>query len=43
MPVHANQYGDCKYHDACLRYALDPGMMSLDYITIKKERINGNG
>lgn len=33
---HANQYGDCKYHDACLRYALDPKMMSLDYVTITK-------
>lgn len=34
---HANQYGPCKFEDACLRYALDPGMMALDYITIKKE------
>lgn len=33
---HANQYGDCKYHDACLRYALAPQMIALDYITIKK-------
>jgi hypothetical protein len=33
---HANVYGDCKYHDACLRYALDPKMMSLDYVTITK-------
>lgn len=31
---HANQYGDCKYHDACLRYGLDDGMMRLDYINI---------
>lgn len=34
---HANQYGDCKYRDACLRYQLDPKMMSLDYIKINKE------
>ncbi|MEQ1845253.1 MAG: hypothetical protein ABL983_06705 [Nitrospira sp.] len=34
---HASVFGDCKYSDACLRYALDPGMMALDYITIKKE------
>lgn len=34
---HANQYGPCKYEDACLRYALDPDMMSLDYIQINKE------
>lgn len=33
---HANQYGDCKYHDACLKYALDPRMIGLDYITITK-------
>lgn len=33
---HANQYGDCKYADACVRYALDPQMIDLDYITIKK-------
>jgi hypothetical protein len=34
---HANQYGPCKYEDACNRYALDPEKMSLDYITVKKE------
>jgi hypothetical protein len=34
---HADSFGDCKFHDACLRYALDPDMMSLDYIQIKKE------
>jgi len=34
---HANQYGPCKYEDACLRYALNPDMMSLDYIQINKE------
>lgn len=34
---HANQYGDCKFHDACIRYQLDPERMSLDYITINKE------
>lgn len=33
---HANQYGPCKFEDACLRYALNPSMMALDYITIKK-------
>lgn len=33
---HANQYGDCKYHNACIRYALDPEKMSLDYIQIIK-------
>jgi hypothetical protein len=34
---HANQYGDCKYHDACLRYALNTTMVSLDYIQLNKE------
>jgi hypothetical protein len=34
---HANQYGPCKYDDACNRYQLDPEKMSLDYITVKKE------
>jgi hypothetical protein len=33
---HANEFGDCKFHDACLRYGLDPNMMSLDYIQIQK-------
>ena len=33
---HSNQYGECKYHDACIRYGLDPTMMSLDYIQINK-------
>ncbi|MGL5720067.1 MAG: hypothetical protein ACRCYP_04675, partial [Alphaproteobacteria bacterium] len=34
---HANQYGDCRYADACLRYGLNKGMMGLDYIQIQKE------
>lgn len=34
---HANQFGDCRYADACLRYALNPDLMSLDYIHIKRE------
>jgi len=33
---HSNQYGECKYHDACIRYGLDSTMMSLDYIQINK-------
>lgn len=33
---HVTPYGDCKYHDACIRYNLDPEKMSLDYITIKE-------
>ena len=33
---HSNQYGPCKYEDACIRYALNPEKMSLDYITVKK-------
>ena len=33
---HSNQYGECKYHDACIRYGLDPTMMGLDYIQINK-------
>ena len=33
---HANQYGPCKFDDACNRYALDPERMSLDYIQITK-------
>ena len=32
---HANQFGECKYSDACLRYALDPERMALDYVYIK--------
>ena len=35
---HANQYGDCRYMDACLRYALDPEMMALDYITVERKQ-----
>lgn len=38
---HANQFGDCKYSDACLRYQLDEEKMSLDYVWIKKEGQNG--
>src|SRR6187549_3103353 len=33
---HANQYGPCKFDDACNRYALDSERMSLDYIQITK-------
>lgn len=34
---HANQYGDCRFHDACIRYALDPTMMGLDFINIGRK------
>ena len=34
---HSNQYGECRFSDACIRYGLDPEKMSLDYIQIKKE------
>lgn len=33
---HANEYGPCVYEDACVRYNLDPSMLSLDYVTITK-------
>ena len=38
---HANQYGDCKYHDACLRYDLDEELMKMDYVQITKGGGNG--
>lgn len=34
---HRNEYGPCVYEDACIRYGLNPELMALDYITIKKE------
>lgn len=34
---HANQYGECKYSDACLRYELNPEMMALDFVQITKK------
>lgn len=33
---HADSFGDCVYHDACIRYNLDSELMSLDYVSIKK-------
>lgn len=33
---HADSFGDCTYHDACIRYGLDETMMGLDYIQINK-------
>lgn len=38
---HANQFGPCRYDDACNRYALDMEKVGLDYIWIKKEEKRG--
>ena len=36
---HANQYGPCKYDDACNRYQLDHEKLTLDYLYIKSKEV----